>query len=341
MRLWRALESIQGWAGVRSVWREHMGDELQFIEPLLTPIEELAMSVPWPGTIEGRRVVIHDEDDIVAVDRETSEASPIEREDIVLWKLDADPLFRGAASALGLVGTPSSVGMGNRLWWLGEYVPVEGERFPVYLATSRDATDLLKSAGHVSALSRRPFVLVTPTRRTASDAVNGVVEGRGSVWITLEETLTWKGEGVFEARRPLVQVLAAFVGRHVQVAAPRTSVPRFPTPAGSRWSDVRIRFTDAHTVSVAVGDQQGTFDFASMGMGVARTRKPDVQWALLYAFARGRGTLDWDSGDASPKNQKRRERLAERLQAFFGIDGDPITPEGNGWRTLFHIDSDH
>lgn len=341
MRLWRALENIQGWAGVRSVWREHMGDELQFLEPLLSPIEELAMSVPWPGTIEGRKVVVHDDDDIVAVDRETSEASPITREEIVLWRLDADTLFAGAATALGLAGTPSSVGMGNRLWWLGEFVPVEGERFPVYLATTRDANDLLKSAGHVSALSRRPFVLVTPTRRTVSDAVNGVVEGRGSAWISLDETLTWKGEGVFEAKRPFAHVLTALVKRHVQVAAPRNSVPRFPTPAGARWSDVRVRFTDAHTVSVTVRDQQGTFDFASMGMGVTRTRKPDVQWALLFAFAKGHGVMDWESGDASPKNQKRRERLANRLQAFFGITGDPITPEGNGWRTLFRIDADH
>jgi len=220
-------------------------------------------------------------------------------------------------------------------------MPVEGERFPVYLATTRDANDLLKSAGHVSALSRRPFVLVTPTRRTTSDAVNGVVEGRVSMWITLDEMLNWKGEGVFEPTRLLAQVLRAFVERHVEIAAPRASVPRFPTPAGSRWPDVRIRFTDAHTVSVTVGGQQGTFDFASMGMGVARTRKPDVQWALLYAFARGRGILDWESGDASQKNQKRRERLAERLQAFFGIAGDPITPEGNGWRTRFQVAPTH
>lgn len=341
MRLWRALENIHGWAGVRSVWREHMGDDLQFLEPLLTPMDELALSVPWPGAVEGRKVVVHDEDDIVAVDRETSEASPISREDIVLWKLDADTLFRGVGSALGLIGTPSSVGMGNRLWWLGEFVPVEGERFPVYLATTRDANDLLKSAGHVSALSRRPFVLVTPSRRSTSDAVNSVVDGRGSAWITLDETLTWKGEGVFEAKRPIAQTLAAFVGRHVRVAAPRESTPRFATPAGAKWSDVRIRFTDGHTVSVTVRGEQGTFDFSSMGMGIARTRKPDVQWALLYAFARGRGILDWESGDASPKNQKRRERLAERLQTFFGIDGDPIAPEGNGWRTLCRVESDH
>ena len=198
MRLWQSLERVQGWAGVRSVWREHMGDELQFLQPLLRPMEELAMSVPWPGTVEGRKVVVHDEDDIVAVDPETCESAPIRREDIVLWQLDADRLFAGVASALGLEGKPSSVGMGNRLWWLGDYLPVEGERFPVYLATTRDAQSLLRSAGHISALSQRPFVLVTPTRAGASEELNRVVEGRSSAWITLAESLTWQGEDVFE-----------------------------------------------------------------------------------------------------------------------------------------------
>ena len=341
MRLWQSLERVQGWAGVRSVWREHMGDELQFLQPLLRPMEELAMSVPWPGTIEGRKVVVHDEDDIVAVDPETRESAPIRREDIVLWQLDADTLFRGVATALGLTGTPSSVGMGNRLWWLGDYVPVEGERFPVYLATTRDAQSLLRSAGHISALSQRPFVLVTPTRAGASEELNRVVEGRSSAWITLAESLTWQGEGVFEPKASLEQSMDTFAGRHIKVAAARSDTPRFATPAGARWSDVRIRFTDAHTVSVSVKTQTGVFDFASMGLGVARTRKPDVQWALLYAFAKGRGTLDWRSPEASPKNQKRRERLAERLQAFFGIAGDPIRIEGNGWATLFHAETDH
>ena len=341
MRLWQSLERVQGWAGVRSVWREHMGDELQFLQPLLRPMEELAMSVPWPGTVEGRKVVVHDEDDIVAVDPETCESAPIRREDIVLWQLDADRLFAGVASALGLEGKPSSVGMGNRLWWLGDYVPVEGELFPVYMATTRDAKSLLRSAGHISALSQRPFVLVTPTRAGASEELNRVVEGRSSAWITLAESLTWQGEDVFEPKPSLARSLSEFKARHVKIAVTRSDTPRFETPAGARWSDVKIRFTDAHTVSVTVREHAGVFDYSSMGMGVARTRKPDVQWALLYAFAKGRGSLDWRSPEASPKNQKRRERLAERLRAFFGISGDPIRIEGNGWATLFRIETDH
>jgi len=336
MRLWQSLERVQGWAGVRSVWREHMGDELQFLQPLLRPMEELAMSVPWPGTIEGRQVVVHDEDDIVAVDPETCESAPIRRDDIVLWQLDADTLFRGVAAALGLAGTPSSVGMGNRLWWLGDYVPVEGERFPVYLATTRDAQTLLRSAGHISALSQRPFVLVTPTRAGASEELNRVVEGRSSAWITLAESLTWQGEGVFEPKQPIEGVLRRFVNSHVKLQA-SANATRFPTPPGATWSDVRIRFLDGHTVSVQVRDRSGRLGFADMGMVNTKNNTPTVAWELMRTFAEERGHLTWSSRKASADNRKRKQTLADRLRAFFGIDEDPFELLEGGWRARFGV----
>lgn len=339
MRLWQSLERVQGWAGVRSVWREHMGDELQFLQPLLRPMEHLAMSVPWPGTVEGRRVVVHDEDDIVAVDPETCESAPLRRDDIVLWQLDADTLFRGVTAALGLAGTPSSVGMGNRLWWLGDYVPVEGERFPVYLATSRDAQSLLRSAGHVSALSKRPFVLITPTRAGASEELNTVVDGRASEWITLAESLTWLGEGSFEAKRPPQEMLAAFTSRHIKVASGRDAAPRFPTPAGATWGDVRIRFLDGHTVSVQVRGQSGRYGFADLGMASAKNNSPTVAWELLRTFADEHGHLTWSSRKASPENRKRKQVLAGHLRSFFGIDDDPFDLLDGGWRTKFRLEA--
>lgn len=340
MRLWRALESVYGWSGVRSVWREHMGDELDFLQPLLRPREELAMSVPWPGTIEGRRVVVHDEDDIVAVDRETSEASPISRDDIVLWKLDAETLFRGVASALGLPETPASVGMGNRLWWLGEYVPVEGERFPVYLATTRDAGELVRNAGYVSALSQRPFILATPSRGGASEALDRLVQGRAAAWIALEEVLTWEGEGVFAAKRPLGSALHAFLSQHIAISEPQARGPRFPTPAGATWSDVAIRFKDGHTVSVAVLGCSGVYGYADLGMGSGKNNAPTRQWELLRTFAEERGGLTWSSRKASPRHRKQKQLLADALRHFFAIDQDPFVVEEGGWRTRFRLESD-
>jgi hypothetical protein len=113
----------------------------------------------------------------------------------------------------------------------------------------------------------------------------------------------------------------------------------FETPPAARWEDVRIRFVDGHTISVAVLGVKGRFNCAEMGMADDRTKNPTVQWRLLMGFARDHGRMEWDSPEADRKNQKRRERLADDLRRFFRIDGDPIclTPDRKGWRTRFNL----
>lgn len=338
MRLWQSLERVQGWAGVRSVWREHMGDELQFLQPLLRPMEELAMSVPWPGTIEGRKVVVHDEDDIVAVDPETCESAPLRREDIVLWQLDADRLFKGVATALGLTGTPSSVGMGNRIWWLGELI-AENSAFAVYLATTRSAAELARSAAHVAAWSRRPFVLVTPTRGGGSDELDKLLAGREAARLTLDSLLEWRGENVFHAARPLREHLESFLARHAPPKATARQVKTFPTPRGSTWPDVSIRFLGAENVHVAVRGEVRELDPAGMNLLDARTKKPNLQWQLLHAFGLVNGHISWKKGNASKNYQKRKETLVKSLTAFFGIEGEPIVLDGKDWKCAFRVHS--
>lgn len=337
MRLWRALEEMRGWAGVRAVWREHFGDELQFLEPLLRPLEQEAMSLYRDNRLF--RIVMHDEDDIVAIDEETGDAFAVGHDEVVIYKLDADTLLRSVANVLGLIGEPSSVGMGIRLWWLGEFVPFEGDRFPVYLATTRDVNDLVTSAGHISAMSLRPFVLITPTRRGASEALDRVIQGRHAVWLTLEDLLVWEGDGVFTTKRPLKTALADFIAGHVKTNVASNDGARFPTPAGAGWPDVLIRITDGTTAHVSVKGEIREIDCASMGLASRRNRKPTRQWQLLELFAHKRGYLRRRDQEASPALQKRKETLAKQLQAYFGIDGDPIElVDETDWRCRFRVE---
>lgn len=294
------------------------------------------MSVPWPGTIEGRKVVVHDEDDIVAVDPETCESAPIRRDDIVLWQLDADTLFRGVAAALGLTGTPSSVGMGNRLWWLGELI-AEDSAFAVYLATTRSAAELARSAAHVAAWSRRPFVLVTPTRGGGSDELDKLLAGREAARLTLDSVLDWRGENVFHAARPLQEHLESFLARHAPAKAMSKQPKQFPTPRGSAWSDVSIRFLGSENVHVTVRGEVRELDPAGMNLLDGRTKKPNLQWQLLRAFGLAGGYISWKRGAASKEYQKRKETLARTLKAFFGIEGEPIVMDGKDWRCRFKI----
>ena len=113
----------------------------------------------------------------------------------------------------------------------------------------------------------------------------------------------------------------------------------FNTPAGATWPDVEIKFVDGHTVSVNALGERGRFSYTQMGMVDGRTVNPTQQWKLLEAFAYRRGRLTWEDSEATRKNQKRRERLAHDLCAFFRIEGDPfcLTDDQKGWRARFSI----
>ncbi|MBW1999616.1 MAG: 7-cyano-7-deazaguanine synthase [Deltaproteobacteria bacterium] len=121
-----------------------------------------------------------------------------------------------------------------------------------------------------------------------------------------------------------------------------TSREDFRTPMGAAWQDVSIQFKDAHTVSIKVKGEDGIYNYTQMGMVDKRNGNPTKQWDLLYSFAQGHGTMDYDHPDACQKNQKRKEKLAKSLCDFFSIQGDPfrLTDDKKGWRARFFISPD-
>jgi hypothetical protein len=123
---------------------------------------------------------------------------------------------------------------------------------------------------------------------------------------------------------------------------PQSAVGSFPTPNGSRWTDVQIQFRDGETISVKIDKQREVLSFAQLGLCDSRSGKPSKQWELLRTFADNHGVMTWQSPGACRQNRKRRELLNESLRKFFGIDGDPIelTDDKQGWRCLIRLKSD-
>lgn len=133
------------------------------------------------------------------------------------------------------------------------------------------------------------------------------------------------------------QQLVAFRDRLMPPA--KTVAGRFPTPSGSRWSDVEMRFSDTEKISVTIRDQRQVLTYSQLGLVDSRNGKPSKQWELLFQFAREHGSLTWLSPSACRKNRKRRELLNRSLQQFFDIDGEPIelTDDNKGWQCQFKI----
>jgi hypothetical protein len=111
-------------------------------------------------------------------------------------------------------------------------------------------------------------------------------------------------------------------------------------PPGAKWSEVAIRFLDAHNVQVTFREQSQRFHFTQMNMADGRSNlKPTKQWDLLYSFARDNGVINWGSKSASPKLKKQKQELSEKLSSLFAIVGEPIVylDEVKGWKTVFQI----
>lgn len=125
----------------------------------------------------------------------------------------------------------------------------------------------------------------------------------------------------------------------VKVTKRQRPVDPFPTPAGATWRDVEITFRDMHTAQIRVKGVAKVCNYTQMGMVDRRNGNPTKQWALLVAFAKEHGILDWNSSAAHRKNQKRREDLATDLGDFFRIEGDPfrLTEDRKGWRARFRV----
>ncbi len=127
-------------------------------------------------------------------------------------------------------------------------------------------------------------------------------------------------------RRTLLEHSNA-TGRDEQRKSGKT---KFPTPPGSTWEHVRIRFRDGHTVSVRCRDVSKVYTYTEMGMADGRNKNPTMQWQLLGAFADEGGKIDWNSPGADRRRKKQVQLLAGHLMEFFGIKEHPFKPIWKG-----------
>jgi hypothetical protein len=169
-----------------------------------------------------------------------------------------------------------------------------------------------------------------------------VLRKKNAALLIMSETLAVGDSNQLALQRPVEEVLAGF--RAAVLPSPKDSAATafFPTPPDASWTDVHMNFKDGHTLSVRVKSETMTCNYTQMGMANSRNGKPTKQWELLAHFADAHGTLTWRARTADRKNQKRKEKLAAALQAFFRIEGDPfqLTADRKGWQTLFSISPD-
>jgi hypothetical protein len=345
--LWQALEAVPGAAAVDAEWKARLGNDYGTAKAFLRPNGKLASS--YPCTIHGgcgcqHDVVNHGGNDIVAVCRceRGCETFPLQRSDVVVYELNRRVLDTALVRALDLTEETYSTTDLHGTTRIGVYSPYAGYRFPVYLAIQLEPDDFRRTVEGLVAREDGPFILLAPTRELCRPDSEKLLNKKGARFLPLSEILVLKDDGKFATDKPIGDILADFRAAVLPTPEDSGSMVFFPTPPSATWGDVSIKFRDGHTVSVKVGEAGGTYNYTQMGMADARNGNPTKQWKLLESFATGHGKLDWSHPDAARKNQKRRENLANNLQAFFRIEEDPIrwTKDGMAWEARFSISYD-
>ena len=261
--------------------------------------------------------------------------------ELVAYELHRERLVADLATVFGFRAGSAVVAPSPFAWPVGVYEPLAGFAFPAFLAITTERIRLTRVVTELAEASSRPFLLLTPTAMKVSPAVMEVVERRKLGLVPLCDVVEVSATGLQPTPAAEV-ILTRFRAAQLPATTPTRGDGFFPTPAGTRWEHVHIRFLDGHSVSVRVGTLTAVYEYGQLGMADKRSAKPTQQWELLRAFARHGGELHWDDAEADRRNKKRRERLSADLRAFFRIDGEPIvaTADGKSWRTLMDLRSD-
>lgn len=341
--LWQALERVPGLAAVEAEWKALMGLEYDLAKNLLRPNGNYAFSYPCPSNCGcAHKVITHSPDDIVAVCRcepKRCETVELKITDIAVYELKWNAL--GAIVASALQAAPEDVPVDGLPMTrrIGTYSPYAGFRFTVYLTIQIEPDEFRQVIEGLVSKEDKPFILLAPTHELCGPECKKLLQKKNASFFSLADVFACRDDGTLAMEKPVADILAAF--RATVLPSPKDTGSRvfFPTPPDATWGDVSIKFKDGFTVSIKVGEASGKYNYTRMGMHNKKNGDPTLQWKLLEAFAEKNGILDWSSPKADRKNQKRREVLADNLQVFFRIEGDPfrLTDDGNGWQARFSI----
>lgn len=345
--IWEALRTIPGRRSALWTWRHLLGDTWPHFEPLLRRVGQVVVRLPCPGPHgDGcpRHVVTHDDGRVVAVCGDPDgqcDRLVLHKGDDVVLELDHQFLARALGQYLELKDELLSLQLPNCVWQLGWYEPLAGEQFAVCLLLSASDDQVHQTAIRLRGHFEKPFVLVVPLRKQAALETVDYLRGYQSRILYLEDLLGVEG-GAWSALPSTAGALDSFRNDVVGGSRFRKPEHRFPTPTGTTWKDVFIRFVDGHQIHIRAAGQSGVFAFTHMGMATMRKvgeNQPTKQWDLLSMVADGHGEYRWPRLETRKTLQKRRKRLANHLRTFFGIENDPFEdlPRRAGFKTRFTI----
>lgn len=188
-----------------------------------------------------------------------------------------------------IASAPATAG----LWQIGRFKPLAGYEFPLFMRLNLTPLDSRPVIEWLGLATEGPFILFGPTSRRLRPSDHALLKRRGACFIPLEDCLMISDANEMSLLAESHHLLLRFQQSHVPVANDEPTIEFFPTPAGAKWSDLKLRFVDGETLSVSILGVDGRFGYSQMGFVNKKTARPNYQWELLRDFAQCGGKITW------------------------------------------------
>lgn len=343
-QFWPALETLPGLAAVAEERRNRLGGDYEVGRKLLRVTNRRAEAYPCPspgGIGCSRSIVDHGNGKIVAVcgdHPKRCDRLVLTKRDIAVYEIDTRKLCAAIAAAFGIDPAFDEVTGFQQTYRIGDYHPLAGKRFPLFLSIQTDPASLRDVATRLCTTTATAFILVIPTTQFSDLAVADLLGRQQARLTALVDLFESDGEGNLVATEAAKSLLADF---HAVVMPEEEGgqLNQFPTPPETRWEDISIEFTAKEVANIRCKGITRRVEPEHLDMKSRKSGKPKLQWTLLQSFARCNGAISWNDPDAKDRVKHQKLELSKKLRVYFGIEEAPIDwhSDDGEYRTKFTI----
>lgn len=212
---WSACE-VLGPATVELEWKRLAGEEYEAGKMFLRPMQQLATRYPCMRSYTcgcDHRVVIHSDDDIVAVcacNPRACDTFRLTKSDIIIYELDHFALHKAVAEALSLEPAKAEDSYARGVAQAGYYSPRLGARFPVFLTIHTEPEDYRNAVFTLATKNSEPFIVVAPTTDLFPPDSLEILSLKKCALFTLSNMLVVDGSGRMTASSSCKAMLTRF-----------------------------------------------------------------------------------------------------------------------------------
>lgn len=321
-----ALDRLPGHLAVLAEWEQLTGDSFQLVRSFLDPRETPARSVPCRNTPSCRcrhEVIESSSGAMEAVCRcefGNCPPIPVTEKDLIIYGLSLRRFGETLAAAMKLDSDCHPIHGMPWAFHIASYRPNATVKFPVYLIAAGRQSLFEKAVMTILLESGEPAVFLSPNEMNLSGECRIAIERARAQFIPLIDVLS-----SHESRVRLTDLFFKQLQKFDDRAGVSEDKPvgQFPTPPGSTWTDISIRFIYTDKAEITVGGSTKLVACHELGMADKRTKEPTAPWKFLYEIALNHRVIDFTMGNPQ-KNKDWKNRLSRELRRVFGLKGDPF-----------------